>query len=105
MRLGSRRRACLGTPLDRRTTASSPSSASRLASSWWPPWICRHVFVQGVCHTQAARGGAAPRGPISGCRNDRDAIAAERADPELVANLDQSRAGAELRRVGLADDF
>src|SRR6185436_15136345 len=34
-----------------------------------------------------------------------DAVAAERAGPELVADLDDRRAGAELRRVDLRQDL
>ena len=37
-----------------------------------------------------------------GTGNDRDPVAAERADPERVADLDHRRARAEFRRVGLA---
>src|SRR5918993_3776563 len=37
--------------------------------------------------------------------NDRDAIAAKRADPERAANLYERRPGAELRRVRLTHDF
>src|SRR5690606_24164633 len=39
------------------------------------------------------------RGRTLRCRIDRDAVAAERADPERVADFDERRAGVEVGRV------
>src|SRR5688500_15089376 len=69
----------------------SPSSAS----SSFAPVSAQPIFQNASRMTESR---------ASGRRNYRDAIPAERADPERVADLDERRAGAELRRVRLRND-
>src|SRR6267142_5822308 len=38
-------------------------------------------------------------------REDRDSVSAERSHPQLLAELERDRAGAELATVGLANNF
>src|SRR6185503_2492467 len=95
-----------------RGTASS-APAARLRFRRARAHIASRRAACGAKESKSRRAASrAPRGyPVRSAasnsrrRNDRDAIAAKRADPEFVADLDERRSGAELGRVGHRHDL